>query len=51
VAFRVSASETADVVRYIQNQRTHHRKKAFEEEFVELLKRYGASHEPVHVLG
>jgi putative transposase len=38
-AFRVSASPTADVVRYIQNQRTHHEKKGFEEEFTEFLKR------------
>jgi putative transposase len=29
-AFGVSASQTADVVRYIQNQRTHHEKKSFE---------------------
>ena len=50
-AFSVSASQTADVVRYIQNQRTHNEKKSFEEEFVEFLKKYGVSFEPVHVLG
>jgi hypothetical protein len=50
-AFSVSASQTADVVRRIQNQRTHHQKKTFEEEFVEFLKRYGVSYEPAHVLG
>ena len=50
-ALSVSASQTADVVRYIQNQRTHHEKKSFEEEFVEFLKKYGVSFEPVHVLG
>jgi putative transposase len=50
-AFSVSASQTADVVRYIQNQRTHHEKKSFEQEFVEFLKRYGVSYEPAHVLG
>jgi REP element-mobilizing transposase RayT len=50
-AFSVSASQTADVVRYIQNQRTHHEKNSFEEEFVEFLRRYGVSYEPAHVLG
>jgi len=50
-AFSVSASQTADVVRYIQNQRAHHEKKSFEEEFVEFLKRYGVSYDPTHVLG
>ena len=50
-AFSVSASQTADVVRYIQNQRTHHEKKSFQEELVEFLKRYGLSYEPEYVLG
>ena len=50
-AFSVSASQTADVVRYIQNQRTHHEKKCSEQEFVEFLKKYGVSYEPAHVLG
>jgi putative transposase len=50
-AFSVSASQTADVVRYIQNQRIHHEKKSYEEEFVEFLKKYGVSYEPAHVLG
>jgi REP element-mobilizing transposase RayT len=50
-AFSVSASQTADVVRYIKNQRAHHEKKSFEEEFVEFLKKYGVSYEPAHMLG
>ena len=50
-AFSVSASQTADVVRYIQNQHAHHEKKSFEEEFVEFSKKYGVSYEPEHVLG
>jgi len=50
-AFSVSASQTSDVVRYIQNQRAHHEKKSFEEEFVEFLKKYGVSFEPAHVFG
>jgi putative transposase len=50
-AFSVSASQTDDVVHYIQNQRIHHQKKSFEDEFVEFLKKYGVSYEPAHVLG
>jgi putative transposase len=50
-AFSVSASQTTDVVRYIQNQRTHHEKRSFEEEFVEFLKKYGVPFEPADVLG
>lgn len=50
-AFSVSASQTADVMRYIRNQRTHHERKPFEEEFTEFLNKYGVSYEPSHVLG
>jgi putative transposase len=50
-AFSVSASQTDDVVHYIQNQRAHHEKKSFEDEFVEFLKKYGMSYEQAHVLG
>ena len=50
-AFSVSASQTADVVRYIENQAAHHAKKSFEEEFLEFLTKYGVAYDPVHVLG
>ncbi len=50
-AFSVSASQTDGVIAYIENQREHHAKKSFEEEFISLLKRYGVSYDPVHVLG
>lgn len=36
-AFTVSKSNIPDVVRYIQNQREHHRKKTFQEEYLEFL--------------
>jgi REP element-mobilizing transposase RayT len=35
--FSVSKSDVPDVVNYIQNQREHHRRKTFKEEYVELL--------------
>ncbi len=50
-AFSVSASQTAGVVEYITNQPEHHKKRSYEEEFLELLKRYGIAYDPAHVLG
>jgi putative transposase len=50
-AFSVSASQTDAIVTYIENQRAHHAKRSYEEEFVELLKRYGIPYDPAHVLG
>ena len=37
-AFTVSPSQLSRVHRYIANQMEHHRKKTFEEEYVELLR-------------
>ena len=50
-AFSVSASQTADVIRYIKNQAAHHEKRSFEEEFLEFLKKYGIDYDPAYVLG
>ena len=50
-AFSVSASQTAGVVDYIKNQLEHHKKRNYEEEFLELLKRYSIAYDPTHVLG
>jgi REP element-mobilizing transposase RayT len=50
-AFSVSASHTEDVVRYIRNQRQHHERKSFEDEFVGFLKKYGVAYDPAYVLG
>jgi putative transposase len=50
-AFSVSASQTESVIRYIENQREHHARRSFDEEFVELLKRYGIGYDPAHVPG
>jgi REP element-mobilizing transposase RayT len=38
-AFTVSESQVDPVRRYIRNQKTHHRRKTFQEELLELLKR------------
>lgn len=39
-AFSVSQSRSPDVVKYIENQSEHHRRKSFQEELRELLQRH-----------
>jgi hypothetical protein len=39
-AFSVSVSQVAKTIAYIENQKEHHRKKTFDEEFLELLIRH-----------
>ena len=50
-AFSVGASQIAQVTRYIERQEQHHARRSFEEEFVELLKRYGVEYDARYVLG
>jgi hypothetical protein len=33
------------IVRYIEDQETHHRKMSFEEEFIALLKKHGIAYD------
>ena len=44
-AFTVSKSAIPDVSAYIGNQREHHRKLAYKDEFLALLKRHGIEYE------
>jgi putative transposase len=44
-AFTVSKSAVLDVQRYIQNQREHHRKMSFQEEYLEFLKKHGVDYD------
>lgn len=39
-AFSVNPSETEKVIAYIENQKEHHRKKTFQEEYRTFLKKY-----------
>ena len=48
-AFSVSASARAKVKAYIANQEEHHRKKTFQEEYVELLKLSGVEYDPKYL--
>ena len=50
-AFSVSVSQLDKVGAYIRTQREHHTKMTFEEEFLALLKKSGASYDPKYVFG
>ena len=50
-AFSVSSSQLDQVTTYIRNQREHHKKMTFEEEFLAFLKKAGVSYDPAHVFG
>ena len=40
-AFSVRVSQAPKTIAYVNNQQEHHRRKTFEEEFIELLQRHG----------
>jgi putative transposase len=48
-AFSVSPPQLPEVKRYIRNQREHHTKRSYEEEFLSMLKRSGLNYDPRHV--
>jgi hypothetical protein len=50
-AFSVSSSHAEDVIKYIQHQHEHHKKRSFEEEFIALLEAYGVDYDPRYVFG
>ena len=50
-AFTISKLNLPDVVSYIQNQREHHRKKTFQEEYLELLQKHGVKYDERYLWG
>ena len=48
-AFTVSKSNVPEIDRYISNQREHHRKRTFEDEFVEFLERHEIDYDPKYL--
>jgi REP element-mobilizing transposase RayT len=48
-AFSVSRTVIPAVIRYIQNQKIHHKKIGFEAEFTEFLKKHGIEFDPKFV--
>jgi REP element-mobilizing transposase RayT len=45
-AFSVSESQIERVLKYVRNQERHHKRKTFQEEYVELLKRNKIEYDP-----
>jgi putative transposase len=50
-AFSVSPSQLDKVTAYVRDQREHHKKVTFEEEFLTLLKKAGVHYDPKYVWG
>ena len=48
-AFSYGHSQLDDVIRYIQNQETHHAKKTFKQEYVEMLRKFGVEYDERYV--
>ncbi|MBL8811298.1 MAG: IS200/IS605 family transposase [Planctomycetaceae bacterium] len=48
-AFTVSYSRIPNVRTYIQNQEEHHRKRSFEEEYIDFLNRHGIAFRPEYL--
>jgi putative transposase len=50
-AFSVSSSNVKAVIKYIDEQEIHHRRKTFEQEFITHLDKHGVSYDPKYALG
>lgn len=50
-AFTVSVSQLDKTIRYISDQEEHHRKKTFQEEYLEFLKKHGVEHDERYLWG
>ncbi|OLE54730.1 MAG: transposase [Acidobacteria bacterium 13_1_20CM_3_53_8] len=50
-AFTVSKSNISSVISYIQNQREHHKKRTFQEEYLEFLQKNGIEYDERYVWG
>jgi putative transposase len=50
-AFSVSASNAPAVLRYIENQKAHHKRMTFDAEFLALLKKHQIDFDPKYALG
>jgi REP element-mobilizing transposase RayT len=48
-AFSYSHSSLDQVIAYIQNQKEHHRKKSFKEEYIEFLKKFEVEFNPSYL--
>jgi putative transposase len=49
-AFSVSVSQIDKTIAYISNQKEHHRRRTFREEFLDLLKKHGIEYDARYIL-
>ena len=49
-AFSVSVSQIDKTIAYIKNQKEHHRRRTFREEFLDLLKKHGIEYDARYIL-
>ena len=49
--FTISRSDIPEVIQYILTQREHHRKKSFQEEYLEFLKNHGIEYDERYLWG
>jgi REP element-mobilizing transposase RayT len=50
-AFSVSISHVGDTIAYIKDQKAHHEKQTFEEEYIAILKKHGIEYDERYVFG
>jgi len=50
-AFSVSSSKVSAVIRYIDTQEHHHRRRSYEQEFKALLDKHGVEYDPKLIFG
>ena len=48
-AFTMSKSSDAEVIKYVQNQEEHHKKRSFQEELIAFLNKYEIPYDPKYV--
>ena len=49
MAHSVSESQIENVIEYISNQKIHHKKKTFKDEYLSFLKKYNVKYDPKYV--
>ena len=49
--FTVSKSQLPEVIQYVKNQRAHHQKKTFQQEYLELLKKHDVDYDDQDLWG
>jgi len=48
-AFSIGVSQMDATVKYIENQTEHHRRKTFQEEFIQFLEKHGIDYDPRYI--